>query len=71
MAIQLRPKRRQLPMHPLRLLIVDHEDHGDVVEEMNVEWEQMEVDDHDEAVDKNERSQNLTKRLLVLDELLV
>jgi hypothetical protein len=76
MAMQLRLKRRQLPMHPLRQQlhqlrlrqqIVLHEDHEDVVEEMTDEEEQ-EVDDHDEADDKNERNQNLNKKSSVSDE---
>jgi hypothetical protein len=73
MAMQLRPKWRQLPMHPLRQQlhqqIVLHEDHEDVVEEMIVAEEpELVVDDHGEAGDKNERSQSLSKKSSVSDE---
>jgi hypothetical protein len=69
MAMQLHQKRCQLPMHPLRLQIVPHVDHEDVVEETIEEEEvRLEADDHDVVDDKNERSQNLSKKSSVSDE---
>jgi hypothetical protein len=56
-------------MHPLRLQIVPHVDHEDVVEETIEEEEvRLEADDHDVVDDKNERSQNMSKKSSVSDE---